>query len=151
MIKFWISALRVFQNTFSGTIPHLASIKKKIFSLLTPVHVLVTAILICIPFISKARFEPSSNLLLNNRRSSLNGRKRWALFNKKSLKFSGTASYKTVCPKVFESNLNFKRLICSVYTCILRKEETIFLISWQIFYLILVVINTDFQSLTVLR
>ena len=38
------------------------------------------------------------------------------LFNKKLLTFSTTASYKTLCPKVFESNLNFKRLIFSILT-----------------------------------
>ena len=30
------------------------------------------------------------------------------LNNKKSLKFSATASYKTLCPRVFDSNLNFQ-------------------------------------------
>ena len=46
-----------------------------------------------------------SNFLLNNRRSSLNRRKSWTLFNEKSLKFSATASYKTLCLRVFQINL----------------------------------------------
>ena len=36
--------------------------------------------------------------------------KLFLLFNKKSLKFCATASYKTLRPKVFDSNLNFERL-----------------------------------------
>ena len=40
------------------------------------------------------------------------------------MKLSATACFKTLCPRVFESNLNFKRLNFSVYKPrVSNKEE----------------------------